>query len=295
MKYRVVHKTTYSGRQSVSIGHNQAWLEPRLVARQWLESFSLKIDPEPSIRSRRVDFFGNPVTLFSFNDGYDQLDVTATTLVTITAVRDYADELSRRQSPEWKDVAKSVAEHSAGATLEASQFLYPSPRIQWSEEMRTYAEESFTGSRPILVGLQHLTQRIHKEFAYDPKSTTVTTPVHEVFRIRRGVCQDFAHLQIAMLRSLGLPARYVSGYLRTYPAEGKPRLVGADASHAWLSCFCGTAGWVDVDPTNNKFIASDHVTLAWGRDYSDVPPVTGVFIGGGQHRLAVEVDVLPLG
>lgn len=295
MKYRVVHKTSYLGHQPVSIGHNQAWLEPRLVPRQWLESFSLKIDPQPSTRSRRVDFFGNPVTTFSFNEGYERLHVTATTLVTITQTRDLTDEWIRQKSASWQNVARTVSQHNDGATLEASQFLFRSPRVQWSDEMRTYALESFTEDRPVLQALHCLSQRIHTDFAYDPRSTTVTTPVHEVFRIRRGVCQDFAHLQIAMLRSIGLPARYVSGYLRTYPVEGKPRLVGADASHAWLSCYCGSLGWIDVDPTNNKFVSTDHVTLAWGRDYSDVPPVTGVFIGGGQHRLSVEVDVLPLG
>lgn len=295
MKYRVMHKTSYFGHQSVSIGHNQAWLEPREVPHQRVESFSLKITPEPSIRSQQSDYFGNPVTLFSFNEGYNSLSVTATSFVTMTATPSLIDDAGRVLSGPWENLVQTVSRHADPESLRAFEFVFPSPRVTWSPEMHAYALQSFTPGRAILEALHELTERVHRDFVYDPKATTVTTPVLDVFRMKRGVCQDFAHLQIALLRSLGLPARYISGYLRTYPPEGKPRLVGADASHAWLSVFCGSCGWIDVDPTNNRFTSTDHITLAWGRDYSDVPPLTGVFIGGGQHRLAVEVDVLPLG
>ncbi len=294
MKYRVMHKTSYFGQQSVSIGHNQAWLEPREVIHQRVESFSLKINPVPSIRSQQRDYFGNPVTLFSFNEGYEALHVTATSFVTVLPRTPSEGADSELPSRPWEDIVALVRPHANAETLKAFEFVFSSPRVNWSSEVHKYALQSFTVGRPILAALQDLTERVHRDFKYDGRATTVTTPVSEVFRIRRGVCQDFAHLQIAMLRSLGLPARYVSGYLRTYPPEGKPRLVGSDASHAWLSVYCGECGWVDVDPTNNKFASTDHITLAWGRDYSDVPPLTGVFIGGGQHRLVVEVDVLPL-
>ncbi len=293
MRYRVTHRTIYHGRQTVSIGHNQAWLEPRPVPWQHLESFSLTISPEPSIRSRRTDFFGNPVTAFSFNEGYERLEVTSTTVLTVTPPADKAATAEPGSEP-WEEIRWQVRQHPDREMLEACQFVCASPRVAWCQEMQDYARCSFPSGRPILAALHDLTQRIHQDFVYDAKATTVMTPVQDVFRIRRGVCQDFAHLQIALVRSLGLPARYVSGYLRTVSPEGAPRLVGADASHAWLSVCCGRAGWVDTDPTNNRFTSTDHICLAWGRDYSDVPPLTGVFIGGGQHRLRVEVDVVPM-
>lgn len=291
MKYRVMHRTSYTGRESVSIGHNQAWLEPRSISGQQVESFSLRIEPEPSIRSRQVDYFGNAVTLFSFNEGYERLDVTATSFVTI---REPVLDATAR-SVAWEKIVEALRQHRDDDDLRAYEFVFASPRVVWNAEMKAYAAQSFTAGRPLEAAVRELTHRIHTDFAYDPRATTVTTPVQEAFKIRRGVCQDFAHIQIALLRSMGLSARYVSGYLRTYPPEGQPRLVGADASHAWLSVYCGNDQWLDVDPTNNKFTTTDHITLAWGRDYGDVPPLTGVFIGGGQHRLTVSVDVLPVG
>jgi transglutaminase-like putative cysteine protease len=295
VKYRVIHKTTYYGHEPVSIGHNKAWLEPRPVPHQQLDSFSLKIEPEPSVRNHQVDYYGNPVTLFSFNEGYLKLNVTATSFLTVSPAGNPANPETPVTPLAWEDVRELIRGHSTPESLQAFEFVFPSSRAIWSSEMRDYALQSFTSRRPILSALQELTERIHKDFVYDSKATSVTTPVLDVFRVRRGVCQDFAHLQVAMLRSIGMAARYVSGYLRTYPPAGKPRLIGADASHAWLSVYCGPADhWVEVDPTNNRFCSTDHITLAWGRDYSDVPPLTGVFIGGGQHRLSVEVDVMPL-
>lgn len=290
MKYRVTHKTTYDGHETVSIGHNQAWLEFRPVDRQQVESFKLTIEPEPSIRTRRLDSFGNPVQVFSFNEGYHRLDVISTTIVT---VREPAAH--NLENLPWEELVARLRRHETENDRDALEFAFPSHRITSSRPMKDYAAESFKPARPLLQAVEELTQRIHRDFVFDSRATTVNTPVQEVFRLRRGVCQDFAHLQIAMLRSLGIPARYISGYLRTIPPEGQPRLVGADASHAWLSVYCGNGNWVDVDPTNDTFCSTDHITLAWGRDYSDVPPLTGVFVGGGQHRLIVSVDVMPLG
>jgi transglutaminase-like putative cysteine protease len=198
-----------------------------------------------------------------------------------------------KSTPPWEDVRDRFALGQPPWWLEARQFGYPSPHVPIADELRNYAQPSFPAGRPWLVGVLQLTERIFKEFQYDPAATTVNTPVATVFKNRRGVCQDFAHLEIACLRSLGLPARYVSGYLLTAPPPGQPRLVGADASHAWLSAFCPEVGWIDFDPTNNQIPTTKHITLAWGRDYSDVCPIKGVLIGGGQHRMRVAVDVVP--
>jgi transglutaminase-like putative cysteine protease len=290
VKYRVTHRTRYTGADSVSVGHNQAWLEFRPADRQQIESFSLQITPEPSVRSRRSDAFGNPVQLFSFNEGYQQLEITATTTV---AVREpcLPEFVLRTRVAELRERLQRKAVLADRAALE---FLFPSPKVAWTHTIRQWAAETLAPEQTLPEAVLALTARIHQEFTYDSRATTVNTPVPDVFRIRRGVCQDFAHLQIATLRSVGLPARYVSGYLRTIPPPGQPRLVGADASHAWCAVYAGNGEWIDCDPTNNTLCSTDHLTLAWGRDYSDVPPVTGVCVGGSQHRLSVSVDVLPL-
>ncbi|MGV2336761.1 MAG UNVERIFIED_CONTAM: transglutaminase family protein [Planctomycetaceae bacterium] len=291
MRYKVTHRTTYSGSDPVSVGHNQAWLEFRQCERQQVESFSLQISPEPSVKTRRVDAFGNPVHMFSFSEGYQRLEVAAFTVVSVRADNTLATAAAAKTSVE------QLLTHTPNQDpwlAEAREFAWPSPRVQWTHEIHQWAAQSFPAHRPLLTGLLDLTSRLHRDFTYDPQATTVNTPVQQAFQLKRGVCQDFAHLQIAMLRSLGLPARYISGYLRTIPPPGRQRLVGADASHAWLSVYVGDGQWLELDPTNNQMCLADHILLAWGRDYSDVPPVTGVFVGGAGHRLAVSVDVLPL-
>ncbi|MEI7702077.1 MAG: transglutaminase family protein [Planctomycetia bacterium] len=290
MRYKVIHRTRYSCHDPVSVGHNQAWLEFRQVDRQSVESFSLVISPEPSVRTRRIDAFGNPVHMFSFNEGYQHLDVTSAIVVKIDEVGISSAGSTRTQ----QELVDSLRYSSNPFCQNATEYRFRSPRIHWTPEIRAYAADSLSAFRPLLQNVVELTKRIHADFVYDNRATTVNTPVTDVFRLRRGVCQDFAHLQIAMLRSHGIPCRYVSGYLRTIPPIGQPRLVGADASHAWLSVYLGSGEWVDLDPTNNRICSQDHITLAWGRDYGDVPPLTGVFIGGGQHQLTVSVDVQPL-
>lgn len=290
MRYRIQHTTTYTGTEPVSVCHNEAWLKPRVLPTQSCDKFELKITPTPSVQSERIDYFGNAVHLFSFNQGYDSLAVTA------------ASELEVRPptpptaaAPAWEIVRDRVTQDQSAAALEAYQYVFGSPRVRASADFIKYALKSFTNGRDILSASRELMQRIFEEFEFDARATTVTTPVEEVFQLRKGVCQDFAHLQIAMLRSLRLPARYVSGYLRTLPPPGKPRLIGADASHAWLSVYCGPElSWIDFDPTNNTIPTTDHITVAMGRDYSDVCPLQGVYIGGGKHALHVEVDVMPL-
>jgi transglutaminase-like putative cysteine protease len=182
--------------------------------------------------------------------------------------------------------------------LEPAQFLYESPHVELFRDLAAYAEPSFAKGRDMLGAASDLARRIHADFTFDPKATSVSTPLREVLAKRRGVCQDYAHFMAGCLRMLGLPARYVSGYILTAPPPGKPRLVGADASHAWVSVWCGEAGganaWVDVDPTNNMLVGEQHVTLAWGRDFSDVTPMRGVILGGGEQELEVRVTVTPL-
>jgi transglutaminase-like putative cysteine protease len=194
-------------------------------------------------------------------------------------------------SPAWEDAGKGLRYDYSIEALDAYQFTFESPRIRLRPDFAAYGLLSFTPGRPIREALLDLTARIHRDFQFDSKVTNVRTSTEEVFLKRRGVCQDFAHFQIACLRSLGLPARYVSGYLRTYPPPGKPRLVGADASHAWVSAWCPGSGWLDLDPTNNLVPTTGHVTIGWGRDYGDVSPLRGLILGGGAHALTVGVDM----
>ncbi len=287
MKYRVTHKTAYQGDQPVSVCHNEAWLKPRDTPFQYCENHQLATDPPPTSLTHRLDYFGNNVWAFSFNRGYDSMTVTS---VSEVALRERALPSVDQTSP-WEQMADILRTPGLPEDLSASEFTFDSPRSVGNAALAEYARRSFPAGRPLLEAAAELTARIHADFEFNSRATTVTTPVEEVFRLRKGVCQDFAHLEIAALRSLGLAARYVSGYLRTRPAPGKPRLAGADASHAWLSVYLGDGDWVDLDPTNNLFPNLEHITVAWGRDYGDVCPLKGVFIGGGRHSLEVSVDV----
>jgi transglutaminase-like putative cysteine protease len=199
------------------------------------------------------------------------------------------------ETPAWESVRGWCRSDRSAPFLEAAEFTFASPLVPGETGFTQYAQESFPRGRPILEAVLELTARIHRDFRFDPTATTVATPLAQVLARRRGVCQDFAHLEIACLRGLGLPARYVSGYLETVPPPGQPRLLGADASHAWIAFFCPGLGWIDADPTNNVLPSLQHITLGWGRDYSDVAPIHGVLVGGEEHALTVGVDVLPQG
>ncbi len=290
MRYRVTHSTTYSSSDAISVGHNEAWLRPRELPSQLCDRYELQITPGPSVRSTRHDYFGNAVTQFSFNQGYRDLNVTAISEVLLRE-RGASRETP---SPGWETIVELVRSRPTKESLAAYEFVFDSPRVRRSEELATYARSSFKVGRPIVECLTELLAQFKADFQFDSNATNVWTPLEVAFKQRRGVCQDFAHIAMAMLRSLGLPARYISGYLRTFPPPGKPRLVGADASHAWVSVFCGELGWVDIDPTNNNFPNLEHITVAWGRDFSDVVPIKGVVIGGGQTAMKVSVDVAPL-
>ena len=290
MRYRISHSTRFGYSAPVPVCHNQVHLAPRNLAQQTCSSFSLLVNPIPTNRIQRLDYFGNNVDFFTIQSPHHGLNVTAVSNIEVLP----RSEVTAETAPTWEQVVRSLKDTPTTACIEAYQFTFSSAHIPIGTEYAEYAAKSFATGRNIVDAASELTGRIFQDFKYDPRATTVSTPVAEVFSSRSGVCQDFAHLEISCLRSLGLPARYVSGYLRTIPPPGKARLVGADASHAWVSVFCGELGWIDFDPTNNVIPTTDHITLAWGRDYRDVCPIRGVFVGGGDHSLSISVDVAPV-
>jgi len=287
MNYHITHRTVYEYTAPVSVSHHVARLEPLATAAQSRESFSLQIFPEPALRKTRTDYFGNQLCFFAIQEIHSKLEIITSSRVTVRADKPAQNE----STAPWESVAAMFRDPVSPEVVEPYQFFFDSPQIRASAELADYARESFSENTPLLPGARDLNRRIFKDFKFDTRATTVATPLEEVWEKRRGVCQDFAHLGIACLRSLGLPARYVSGYLRTRPPEGKPRLVGADASHAWFSIFSPGTGWVDFDPTNNVQPAEEHITVAYGRDFGDVSPVAGILTGGGKHVVKVAVDV----
>jgi transglutaminase-like putative cysteine protease len=284
----IIHRTLYTYSAPVTVSQHAARVEPRsLPNHQFLESFQLRIEPEPSIRKVRTDYFGNQICFFSIQEVHTRLEIIAECRVSVAELTPPTLFLS----PEWEDVSGLFSDPVSPNVVEPYEFVFDSPLLRASPALADYARQSFKHDGALLASVMDLNRRIHADFKYDKIATTVATPLEEVIENRRGVCQDFAHFAIACLRSLGLPARYVSGYLRTVPPKGKPGLVGADASHAWFSVFCPGIGWVDFDPTNNMMPGTDHVTLAYGRDFADVSPVSGIITGGGRHKVKAGVTV----
>jgi transglutaminase-like putative cysteine protease len=287
--YRIHHNTVYHYSTPVRVCHNLVMLTPRSDHHCKLLSHKVQVRPASPTLRRREDYFGNTVYAFSIEESHRQLSVTSTARVRVT------DRVTPAISPAWTQIRQEVATQEDLRWLEACRFGFNSPRIQSSSDFAAYASQSFTPGRGIIESAVDLSSRIHREFEYDKHATDVNTPTSQAFAQRSGVCQDFAHVQIACLRSLGLCARYVSGYLRTLPLPGQERLIGADQSHAWVSLYCGAdIGWVDFDPTNDCVAGTNHIPIAWGRDYTDVTPMRGVFLGGGEHRMDVSVDVSPV-
>lgn len=289
MRYRISHRTTYKYVSSVSVGDHVACLKPRSFGQSRLLQNSLHIHPAPVSLTERTDYFGNTLFFFTVQEPHKELVVESRSEVLVDGMAS-----SRPQSPPWEESAQGLAADLRPEARGACQFQFESPRIRLRPVFAAYALESFTPGRPLQEALRDLTSRIHREFRFDSSVTTVRTPIEEVFEKRHGVCQDFAHIQIACLRSINVAARYVSGYLRTYPPPGRPRLIGADASHAWVSAYCRGLGWLDMDPTNDVAPTDGHVTVGWGRDYGDVSPLRGLILGGGGHTLKVEVDMEPV-
>jgi transglutaminase-like putative cysteine protease len=295
VKYEITHKTWYDYADLVPVCHNLVHLAPRTASRQSCAAYRLRIDPAPAFLTHRDDYFGNRTEYFSIERAHRKLEIVAESTV---EVRTNVPHEACSSAP-WDQCATRGTNRGESSGLQGSlepihwQLTYPSPRVPLIAQLREYAVASFSPGRPVLESLVDLSARIHGDFQFDPRATTVDTPLADVLRLRRGVCQDFAQLATGCVRAMGLPARYTSGYLRTMPPPGQPRLIGADVSHAWCAAWCGPLGWIDFDPTNNRLVDESYVTVAWGRDYGDVCPIQGVFVGGGEHRMGVSVDVAP--
>lgn len=290
MIYTLRHRTTYRYGGSVSFARCVLRLTPNSSPGQTVLRHALKVTPTPTVREERLGPFGEVMVTVLIDKPHESLVIDASSRVEVHAppLPDASASLP------WEEV-RALAFASTG--LEANGpavFLYPTRRTPKLVEITEYARLSFPPGRPIIEAVSDLMRRIHAEFKYDPGATEVYTPVLEAFNARHGVCQDFAHIMLCGLRGLGLPASYISGYLRTIPPPGQPRLEGADATHAWVTVWCGPdVGWVGFDPTNAILAQNDHIELGVGRDYSDVAPIDGIILAGGQQQLTVEVDVIP--
>lgn len=287
MIYRVTHRTGYKYSLPASLSQNELFLFPRNTPSQEVLESQLVITPKPQYLHTRTDYFGNTAHVFMVQHPHNELAIWVSSLVKTTKPVTPSPDTTMS----WEKVVERLASHPAPEDLEAQQFVFESPLVSLSSEALRYVSLSFVPGTPVLTGAADLVSRIYTEFTYDRSASNVETTVNHVLMNRKGVCQDFALVAISCLRSLGLAARYVSGYLETLPPPGKPKLVGSDASHAWISVFIPDCGWVDLDPTNNLIANETYITVAWGRDYGDVSPVKGVVMGGGIHALSVLVDV----
>jgi transglutaminase-like putative cysteine protease len=287
MLYKIKHTTTYKYEESVPLCHNLAILNPRDFEAQNCQSFQLDIVPNPEIRDNYSDFFGNTVYYFVIEEDHESLVVTSTSVVEVFPLAWKQKPLSLQT---WEDVL-GVLKDSRGDKIDIKQYTFPTQITAISKSIKAYAEQSFTSNRPIFEAVNELNTRIHTDFKYTTGFTTVSTPLSVVMEEKKGVCQDFAHLAISCLLSMGLAARYVSGYLETTAPIGKKKLVGADATHAWFSVYIPEMGWIDFDPTNNKVTDEQYITIGWGRNYFDVMPLRGIIMSGHNHKLSVAVEV----
>lgn len=292
MKYHLRHTTRYDYSSDVTLSHNEARLLPRDLPWQQVIDAELTIDPKPIRLRERVDFFGNRVSYFTIQELHSSLEVTLNSKITT---------LPRQLPPKnlnisWNDAVDIIkTDRSVGNLLQdARLMMLDSDFIRSHPALAEYAGHAFQKGRSIVEAIQAFNLQIFTDFTYDPEHTTIATPVLDVLNSRRGVCQDFAHLAIGCLRSIGLPARYVSGYMETLPPPGQPKLQGADATHAWLAVGIPGWGWLEIDPTNGTLPDERYLTLGWGRDFADVTPLKGVMNGGGKDLLSVAVDVTPL-
>jgi transglutaminase-like putative cysteine protease len=290
-RYRVVHETRYTYQSVVTLSQQYLHMTPRSFPFQETLSHRVWLDPAEEEGADGLDYFGNITRHIALTVPHKSLLVHAESTVVLAARHTLAHI---EGTLPWESVRASMHKDKSATTLEACRYLYASPHVNCSPELEHYARISYTAGRPQLDAALELTQRIFEDFEFDNEATEISTPLEQVLKGRRGVCQDFAQLMIGCLRSLGLPARYMSGYILTHPPAGKPRLIGADASHAWVAVFCPDLGWVDFDPTNHCLVQCEHITLGWGRDFSDVTPMRGIVLGGGKQELDVQVTVTPL-
>lgn len=290
--FEITHTTLYRYASPVAVSHNLLRLTPRQLDHQIRLAHQVQIGPAASETSHHTDYFGNEVVFATLAEAHRELRIVSrsTVALRLPALPDPSE------TPAWESVGIRCHSDRTPKVMEASEFTFASPQVPVGSLYAEYAAQSFLPRRPVLEAAIELNARIYSDFVFDPMATTVATPVEEVFQARRGVCQDFAHVQIACLRSLGLPARYVSGYIETVPPPGFIKLAGADASHAWVSLYCPGIGWIDMDPTNNLLPSMQHITVGWGRDYGDIAPIRGVVSGGGGTPAPeVAVDVVAKG
>ena len=290
MIYDIRHVTLYEYTLPVAFSHCALRLLPSSGPGQKLLDSKLLISPAPAAIDERASFFGNRVASCTISVPHRVLKLDARSSLEV----DRAPPPEAAGTPAWEQVRDDAYGSVDLNPASPAHFLFPSRFVPRFTPAADYARKSFAPGRPALEAAAELMRRIREDFKYDPKATVVSTPLSEAFAKRRGVCQDFAHIMIAGLRGLGLPAAYVSGYLRTIPPAGKPRLEGADASHAWVALWCGEeAGWIGLDPTNALYVGNDHISLAVGRDYADISPVSGIVLGSGEQDVVVKVDVVP--
>jgi len=289
-KYRVHHKTVYDYENEVQTSHLSAHLEPLSAWMQTLHNFRLEINPFPPNLTRRVDYFGNAAHLFNLNEPHRHLEVVSDSLVTVHP-RNYIDILG---TPSCARVRQMMADPAGQDLMPASEFLLPSPRVPLLDAARDFAAPIMWDERPVLDAALELCGKIHTDFKFKSGVTDAHSPIEHLLRHKQGVCQDFAHFAISCLRSLGIPAAYMSGYIRTSPPPGRPRMIGADASHAWVAIMIPQYGWVELDPTNNCLVQEDHIAVARGRDYGDVSLIRGSILGGGKQTVHVAVTVEPM-
>ena len=287
MLYSVKHTTTYIYHETVPLCHNLAMLTPRDTPYQTCRSFQLDISPVAEIIDEYVDFFGNKVFYFVVEQEHEKLSVTTTSVVE-KATQEWKGKAVSDQS--WESV-RDMLRSATGNKIHEKQFAIPADMTIPSGAIKQYASQSFTPQRPLFEAASDLMRRIYTDFKYTAGFTTISTPLSVVMEERKGVCQDFAHLGIACLQSMGLAAKYISGYLETIPPPGKEKLTGTDASHAWFSVYIPEMGWIDFDPTNNKIPDEQYIVIGWGRNYFDIVPLRGVIMSSDQHRLLVSVDV----
>lgn len=288
--YRVRHKTVYGYGVPVTLSHHLARLKPRETPYQHILSDKITMTPEPAFRSDETDVFGNTSTFLIVETPHDEMTIVSEFTARITPPV-YPDPA---KTPSWEETRSLLAFPDTPELLAACETAAPSRFVPLSEEIKAYAAPSFAPNRPVLETAEEIMRRIYRDFTYDSSATNIATPINETLAMKRGVCQDFAHIGIACLRSFGLAARYVSGYIRTRKTAGngdETEMTGGDASHAWFSVYVPSFGWVDLDPTNNMYMRSEHLTVGWGRDFDDMSPVKGIMTGGGAHTVDVDVSV----
>ena len=290
MRYLLSHRTSYSYKSSVDSAFHIAHLHARAFPGQQVSGIGIVAHPEPVLAARHLDHFGNTIHVYRIDTPHTRFDIEVRAAIDVC----FPDPPAAASTPPWEEMRQALAGGGFPKPVEASEFVYESPLVPIDAAVRDYGAKSFTPGRPILEAARELTTRINKDFKYKPGATDISTPLAQVFEGKSGVCQDFAHVMLAALRAHGLAAGYVSGYIRTVRTKEEAMLRGSDASHAWVTVWCGeAAGWIHLDPTNDLIAKEDHVVVAWGRDFSDVSPLRGVILGGGSHSYGVDVTLVP--